>query len=174
MFEYIKSSRIRVSSAMLASVAVLFSTTAIADNNSKTRYGITVTNCNFDHDDEDFCADGRMETFANVMKARKANFANDRLLYIYKPEGSNVYQMVSVDKNKKTVTPFYWSFGEATQSVNAKGEKIEFDFDKASNEFCFKGNIYAYRNAYDYDPKYHPEFCFDYDRSKNAFGWFKQ
>lgn len=172
---YHKLLKLRVWTSAIAIVGVMqLSNAAWADDNAKTKYGITVTTCTFDYDDENFCADGRMQTFAKIMKVRQANFAKDRLLYIYKPKESYGYRMVSIDKSKQTVTPFYWSFSEASQAVNSKGEKLVFDFDKATNEFCFKGNIGAYRNAYDYDPDNYPEFCFDYDKDKNAFGWFKQ
>ena len=173
MSKYIKPFKASLLSGVFATIAItLLSTSAFADNNSKTKYGITVTTCSFDYDEEDFCADGRMKAFAKVMKERPANFAGDRVLYLYKPSYS--YRMVSIDKNKKTVTPFYWGFSEAEQSVNSKGEKLEFDFSKTSNEFCYKGDISAYRNAYSYDLEYYPKFCFDYDKTKNAFGWFKQ
>lgn len=113
-----------------------------------------------------------MKAFAKVMKERPANFAGDRVLYIYKPEYS--YRMVSMDKNKKTVTPLRWGFSEASRPINAKGEKMEFDFSKSSSEFCYKGDIDAYRDAYSYDPHYYPKFCFDYDKKTNSFDRFKQ
>ena len=158
---------------ILASVVMVLSTTVSAqDHNTKTKYGITVTTCEFDHDYERFCTDSHMKVFAKVMAERQANFAGDRLLYIYKTEYN--YRMVSIDKNKKTVAPFYWGFSEAEQPVNKKGDKMAFNFNKNSNKFCYKGKIDAYRNTYDYDPEYYPEFCFDYDKKKNEFGWFKQ
>lgn len=59
MSEYIKYPKLNIVGAMITTIAItLLSTTAFADNNSKTKYGITVTEYNFDYDEEDFCADG--------------------------------------------------------------------------------------------------------------------
>lgn len=156
---------------IIAATIFLWSTSALA-NGSKTKYGITVTECNFDYDEENYCADSRMKAFAKVMEERSANFAGNRVLYIYK--GDYFYRLVSMDKTTKKVQPFYWAFAPSEQAVNSKGEKMEFTFAKHSSEFCYKGNIEAYRNSYHYDPEDYPEFCFDYDKNKNAFGWFKQ
>ena len=49
MFNFLKSLDLSfVSSMALTLGATLLSTSALADTNSKTKYGITVTTCNFD------------------------------------------------------------------------------------------------------------------------------
>lgn len=98
-----KDSPFYVTTAMIAATILLWSTSASA-NDSKTKYGITVTECNFDYDEEDYCADKRMKAFAKVMEERAANFAGNRLLYIYK--GNYFYRLVSIDKTTKKFNHF--------------------------------------------------------------------
>lgn len=135
---------------------------------AKTKYGITVDICQFDYDEEDFCSDKKMKKFAQIMKTRQPNFVSNKILYIYQTSNSvlslrdSSYRMVVIDKKKKTVRPFYWAFNPAEVAVNNKGEYLEFKFNKTEPKFCVKGDIEAYRNTYQYDPKYFPEFCFPY------------
>ena len=64
---------------IIAATIFLWSTSALA-NGSKTKYGITVTECNFDYDEENYCADSRMKAFAKVMEERSANFAGKKAI----------------------------------------------------------------------------------------------
>lgn len=167
---------LKINALLIATTAAMTfsSVTSAASNNTKTKYGITVTTCGYDYDEENFCDNARMQTFAKVMQSRPANFNKDMLLYIYTVKGhNNPLRVVVMDKKNKTVTPLYWELRDADQAVNAKGDRKEITFTKASNEFCFKGDIMAYRNAYTYDREYNPEFCYDYDRKEKDFGWFK-
>ncbi|ULJ59538.1 hypothetical protein [Wielerella bovis] len=152
--------------------------------NSKSKFGITVTECQFDYDSENFCSDRRMRAFAKVMNERQPNFVNGLILYIYHSNHSVInglnssYRMVVIDKQKRTVSPFYWAFNAADVPVNGKGEYLEFKFNTQSNRFCFKGNIEAYRNAYLYaDMDNKQGFCFTYKgQSGNyaGFDWFEK
>lgn len=169
MFQHVNSAKLYMTSFVIATAGIaLFSTAASAYEDSKTKYGITVTECGFDYDDENFCADSRMKTFAKVMQERPANFAQDRLIYIYK--ANNLYRLVSMDKNKKIVTPLMWGFQAADKPVNNRGEKMEFIFNKNAEKFCYKGDVFAYRDAYGADD--YPQFCFDYDKRTNSFSRF--
>ncbi|XXQ67245.1 hypothetical protein ACKLNO_06205 [Neisseriaceae bacterium B1] len=151
--------------------------------NSKSKFGITVTECQFDYDSENFCSDKRMRAFAKIMNEGQPNFANGLLLYIYHSNHSVInglnssYRMVVMDKQKHKVAPFYWAFNAADVPVNDKGEYLEFKFNTQSNRFCFKGNIEAYRNAYLYEHMPNKQgFCFTYKgQSGNyaGFDWFE-
>lgn len=167
---------------VLLAISLLCTNTVVY---AKTKYGITVSQCSFDYDDENFCSDKNMKNFANVMKNRKPNFVQNKILYIYKSSNSvltdkhSSYRMVVIDKNKKTAQPFYWGFNPADTAVNQKGERLEFVFNKTEPKFCVKANIEAYRNAYNYNPEHHPQFCFPYvgDNHEHnisaGFGWFE-
>lgn len=163
---------------------LLFSLPFVAHaQNSQTRFGITVTNCQFDYDEENFCSTKRMRAFANIMKERRPNFANDLILYIYNSNHSvinglhNSYRMVVINPKKRTVEPFYWAFNPADKPVNEKGEHLEFQFNVQSKRFCVKGNIEAYRDAYDYAEIDNKQgFCFPYTGKgyHAGFDWFEQ
>lgn len=163
-------------------VGVLLQVPAMA----ASKYGISVEPCEFDFDDEDFCSDSNMKQFAHIMNTRDANFVDDKILYIYQPatfseriHDEAVYNMVVIDKTNKTAQPFYWSFSAAEQAVNNKGEHLQITVNQDEAMLCVKGNIYAYRNAYDFDSKYYPQgFCFPYvgdsdDATSAGFAWFE-
>lgn len=148
---------------------------------TETRYGITVSPCAFDMDKERFCTEKRMKTFAAVMKKRQPNFIGGLILYIYRSPHSVVaantgsYRMVLIDPKKRTATPFYWAFNPAARPVDATGRRLVFEFDTQSSRFCVKGNIEAYRNAYDWGDIGSKPFCFRYsDEDGNVgFGAFE-
>lgn len=134
----------------------------------KQKYGIKVTNCTFDFDGEDFCTDDRLKKYAQVLKSRKANFDRDKILFIFASNdkgmnNSKALRAVVIEKKTAVVSSLYYALLPANQAVNSQGDAMEFIFNAQSNKFCFRGDIYAYRNAYDYDPEYYPEFCFFYD-----------
>lgn len=41
-----------------------------------------------------------------------------------------------MDQQRKTVQPFRWGFKPAERAVNAQGEKLVFEFDRQSPQFC--------------------------------------
>lgn len=156
---------------------------AAAQAEGKSKFGIRVTNCGFDYDAENFCSDKRMRAFAKVMKERQPNFADGLIVYIYKSRHSVIngmpssYRMVLINPQTKTAAPFYWAFNPADQAVNGKGGHLEFVFGPESKRFCVKGNIEAYRNAYNYAHLDKPQgFCFPYtgQGSYAGFEWFEQ
>ena len=127
--------------------------------NGKTQFGITVKNCGFDYDPEDFCSAKNMRTFSKVMKERKPNFVDGLILYIYKSNtaittSGKDYRMVVIDPKEHTVDPFYYGCLSAyaldayTDSTIKPMDKPEFIFNTNSNLFCVKGDITAYRNSY--------------------------
>ncbi|MGP9493221.1 hypothetical protein [Psychrobacter sp. AOP7-B1-24] len=138
-----------------------------------TKYGITVSECNFDYDEEKFCIDSRLKSYAKVLKERKPNFDSDKIIYIFETNepgfvGEKPYRLVVIDTTKKTVHPLEYALSPASDSygkpvvINNKGETIEFDFNVKSDRFCFSGNIGAYRNSYDYQDG---PFCFKYNKN---------
>ena len=133
----------------------------------KSKFGITVQKCQFDMDSDDFCSDMQMKKFADVMHSRSANFVQNKLLYIY--QGKHFYRMVVMDKQKRTVQPFRWGFSPAEQAVNAQGDKLAFEFDRQSPQFCVSGNIEAYRDSYPYEDG--KPFCFTYTGTGSAAGF---
>lgn len=143
----------------------------------KQKYGIQVTNCSFDFDGEKFCTDKRLKKYAQVLKSRKANFDKDKILFIFNANENEwdssrkALRVVVIEKKTGIVSSFYYTLLPAEQAVNKKGEPREFIFNKQSNKFCYKGNIYAYRNAHDYDPKHSPEFCFIYNDKTKKLEW---
>lgn len=76
------------------------------------------------------------------------------------------FRSVAIDKKTKKVYPFWWGFNPAEKAVNNKGERLEYIFNKTSNSLCVKGDVEAYRNAYDYDGK--NPFCFSFN-TKDGF-----
>lgn len=145
--------------------ALAFPLIVTGANAEVSKYGITVNNCGFDYDDEDFCTDKRLKTFSQVLKKRKPNFDRDKIIYIF--ESSNLgYRLVIMNKKTKVVSPMRHALLNAMDSrgnlktVNSKGDNIEFDFNVNSNRFCFKGNIEAYKDSYGYESG---PFCYKYD-----------
>ena len=136
----------------------------------KSKFGITVSPCSFEMDDDNFCSDALMKKFAQIIHNRPANFVQNQLLYIYNSE-NHYYRMVVMDKQRKTVQPFHWGFTPAEQAVNDKGEKLVFQFDTQSPQFCVQGNIEAYRDSYSY---YNNQpFCFAYT-GKGTYAGFER
>ena len=164
---------------------IMQSTVAYADN-TKTNYGITVSNCELDFIGENYCEEGRIKQFVQAMHNFDPNFANDKMLYIYKsveegeltgnkPSSSlfryPVYSMVLMDKNNKTVTPFIWTFMPADAPINKKGDFMEFIFDKESNEFCYKGYLNSMLDYFSYEanPSQNARRCFYFNETSNRF-----
>lgn len=151
----------------LGLLACAWAMPSMAANGSKSKFGITVQTCQFDMDDDDFCSDAMMKKFAHVMQSRSANFVQNKLLYIY--QGKYFYRMVVMDQQRKTVQPFRWGFKPAERAVNAQGEKLVFEFDRQSPQFCVYGNIEAYRDSYSYEDG--KPFCFAYTGTGNDAGF---
>lgn len=144
-------------------------------NAQVSKYGVTVETCGYDYDEEDFCTDKLLRNYAKVLKNRKANFNNNKILYIFETSesgyiGKKPYRMVVINKDTKRVSPVSYAFSEAHDgrgnrvAINTKGEAIHFDFSPKSDKFCFSGNIDAYRNSYGYQDG---PFCFKYDKEDN-------
>ena len=152
---------------------------AAAPAQAKTKFGITVPECGFDGDRENFCSDARMREFAQVMREQQPNFVNGLILHIYRSRHSVVsgmnssWRMVVIDPQKRTATPFYWAFNAASQPDGRPGARPAILFDTASPRFCVKGHIEAYRNAYEWDAATQPEgFCFPYLGETGNFAGF--
>ena len=159
---------------MLAASLVILGLSSTANAAPKTKYGVTVVECDFDYEDEKFCTDSRLKSYATVMKERKPNFNGNQIIYIFETNvtgyvNKKPYRLVVIDPAKKTVVPFRYSLSAATDdegkavAVNNKGDTIHYDFDLKSNRFCFSGNIDAYRNSYGYQDG---PFCFKYDKTE--------
>lgn len=161
-------------------IAVIFlSTLAISSLSyaETSKYGVTVSQCNFDYDKVDFCTDSKMKAYAKALKTRKPNFDKDQILYIFEEDKSlmdepqtydkKYYRMVVINPKNKTVVPATFGITEAKDydgkpiPVNTNGELLEFDFNVNSNKFCFKGNMNAYRRGSSYDNE---AFCFNYEK----------
>ena len=174
MFKINQLVRLGIAGCKVATVGMLSISTIVyandlqVDGDSKQKYGITFNGC-ISHPDEDYCSEERVVAFSKVMKERKANFAGDKLLYIYK--SGYYYHMMVMDKNKKTVFPFNFTFTEADEPVNKKGELMEFIFDNNSNYFCYKGNMHSLMSTHPYIPnsKENSKFCFSYNKKKGEF-----
>lgn len=165
---------LKKTSLMLAASLVILGLSSTANAAPKTKYGVTVVECDFDYEDEKFCTDSRLKSYATVMKERKPNFNGNQIVYIFETNvtgyvNKKPYRLVVIDPAKKTVVPFRYSLSAATDDegkavvVNNKGDTIHYDFDLKSNRFCFSGNIDAYRNSYGYQDG---PFCFKYDKTE--------
>ena len=161
-------------SLLLAASMIILGLSSTANAAPKTKYGVTVVECDFDYEDEKFCTDNRLKSYANVMKERKPNFNGNQIIYIFETNDTGYvnkkpYRLVVIDPVKKTVVPFGYSLSAATGSngkpiiVNKKGDTIDFDFSIKSNRFCFSGNIDAYRMSDSYVDQ---PFCFKYDKAQ--------
>jgi len=145
-------------------------------NAQVSKYGVTVETCGYDYDEEDFCTDKLLRNYAKVLKNRKANFNNNKILYIFETSesgyaGKKPYRMVVINKDTKKVSPLRYAFSEAHDgtgkkvAINNKGEAIQFDFSPKSDKFCFSGTIDAYRDSYGYQDG---PFCFKYDKEDDG------
>ncbi|MDN3503772.1 hypothetical protein QL982_13610 [Psychrobacter sp. 5A.1] len=161
-------------SLLLAASIIILGLSSTANAAPKTKYGVTVVECDFDYEDEKFCTDSRLKSYATVMKERKPNFNGNQIIYIFETNATGYvnkkpYRLVVIDPAKKTVVPFRYSLSAAADDegkavvVNNKGDTIHYDFDLKSNRFCFSGNIDAYRNSYGYQDG---PFCFKYDKTE--------
>ena len=159
-------------SLLLAASMIILGLSSTANAASKTKYGVTVVECNFDYEAEKFCTDSRLKSYATVMKDRKPNFNGNQIIYIFETNATGYvnekpYRLVVIDPAKKTVVPFGYSLSAATGSngkpmiVNKKGDTI--DFSIKSNRFCFSGDIDAYRMSDSYVDQ---PFCFKYDKAQ--------
>lgn len=161
-------------SLLLAVSMIILSLSSTANAAPKTKYGVTVVECDFDYEDEKFCTDSRLKSYATVMKERKANFNGNQIIYIFETNATGYvnkkpYRLVVIDPASKTVVPFRYSLSAATASngkpmiVNKKGDTIDFDFSIKSNRFCFSGDIGGYRRSDSYGGN---PFCFKYDKAQ--------
>ncbi|MDO5769154.1 MAG: hypothetical protein Q4P13_06580 [Psychrobacter sp.] len=146
-------------------------------NAAITKYGVTVSECDFDYENEKFCTDGRLKSYAKVLKNRKPNFDGNKIIYMFETNesgytGKTPYRLVVIDTKTKMVYPFGYALSDATDyngkpiAVNKKGETINFDFNVNSNRFCFSGNIDAYRMSQSYEQG--KPFCFKYDAAEHG------
>lgn len=149
---------------------------SIQTNAQASKYGVTVNTCEFDYDEENFCTDKLLKSYAKVLKSREANFNRNKILYIFETSesgysGKKPYRMVVINKDTKTVSPLSYSFSEAHDgtgkkvAINKKGEAMHFDFSPKTDRFCFSGHIDAYRNSYGYQDG---PFCFKYDKESQS------
>lgn len=163
---------LKKTSLMFAASLVVLGLSSTSNAAPKTKYGVTVVECEFDYEDEEFCTDSRLKSYAKVIKERKPNFDGNKIIYVFETNATGYvnkkpYRLVVIDSAKKTVHPFGYSLSAAMDSygkpmtVNNKGDAIKFDFNINSDRFCFSGNIDAYRNSYGYQDG---PFCFKYDR----------
>ena len=161
-------------SLLLAASMIILGLSSTANAAPKTKYGVTVVECDFDYEDEKFCTDSRLKSYATVMKERKPNFNGNQIIYIFETNvtgyvNKKPYRLVVIDPAKKTVVPFGYSLSAATGSngkpiiVNKKGDTIDFDFSIKSNRFCFSGDIDAYKMSDSYVDQ---PFCFKYDKAQ--------
>lgn len=171
-------------------LAVIFlSTLAISSLSyaETSKYGVTVSQCNFDYDNVDFCTDSKMKAYAKALITRKPNFDKDQILHIFEEDKSlmdepepyikNYYRAVVINTKDKTVSPAGFGITEAKDydgnpiPVNNKGELLEYDFNLKSNKFCFKGNWNQYRRGASYDGE---PYCFIYEKeSPNKYKTFQ-
>lgn len=152
---------------------------AAAPAQAKTKFGITVAECGFDYDQENFCSDANMQGFAKVMREQQPNFVNGLILHTYQSQHSvlngmnSSWRLVVIDPKNKTATPFYWAFNPSEHVANSRGEHLAFDFNTTAPQLCVKGNIEAYRDAYEWDPTSQPKgFCFPYQGTAGNYAGF--
>jgi len=166
---------------MLRSTKLLFAVSILVwgfpsiSNAAITKYGVTVSECDFDYENEKFCTDDRLKSYANVLKTGEANFDGDKILYLFETNetgfvGQKPYRLVVIDTSTKTVHPFGYALSPASDSygnpvaVNKAGAIVEFDFNIRSDRFCFSGNIDAYRMSDNYEQG--KPFCFKFDKTE--------
>jgi len=164
-------------SLILASSLIFFGVSTQV-NAQVSKYGVTVDRCSFDYDEENFCTDKLLRSYAKVLKNREANFDKNKILYIFETNdsgynGKKPYRIVVINKDTKKVSPLSYYFSEAHDgrgnpiAVNKKGENIHFDFSRKTDKFCFSGNIDAYRDSYGYNDE---PFCFTYNKETEGLG----
>ena len=52
---------------LLAASMIVLGISSTANAAPKTKYGVTVVECDFDYEDEKFCTDSRLKSYATVM-----------------------------------------------------------------------------------------------------------
>ncbi|MGP5338479.1 hypothetical protein [Psychrobacter maritimus] len=161
-------------SLMFAASLVILGLSSTSNAAPKTKYGVTVVECDFDYENEKFCTDSRLKSYAKVMKERKPNFDGNKVIYVFETNATGYvnkkpYRLVVIDPAKKKVMPFRYALSAASGSggkavaVNNRGDTMHYDFTLKSNRFCFSGDIDAYRNSYGYQDG---PFCFKYDKTE--------
>lgn len=165
---------LKKTSLILAAFLFILGISSTSNAAPKTKYGVTVVECDFDYEDEKFCTDSRLKSYATVIKERKPNFNGNQIIYIFETNvtgyvNKKPYRLVVIDPAKKTVVPFIYSLSNASDYsgnalvVNNEGDTMHYDFNIKSNRFCFSGNIDAYRMS----DKYVDEpFCFKYNKAQ--------
>lgn len=168
---------------MLKSTKLLFAISMVVwgfpsiSNAAITKYGVTVSECDFDYENEKFCTDSRLQSYANELKNSEANFDGDKILYLFETNetgfvGQKPYRLVVIDATTKTVYPFSYALSPASDSygnpvaVNKAGAIVEFDFNINSDRFCFSGNIDAYRMSANYEQG--KPFCFKFNEAEQG------
>lgn len=59
----------------------------------------------------------------------------------------------------------------AEQAVHAQGDKLVFEFDRHSPQFCVYGDIRDHRDSHDYTAHENQPFCFTYTGIGNQAGF---
>ena len=159
---------------LLAALMTIWGFPSIS-NAAITKYGVTVSECDFDYEDEKFCTDSRLKSYANKLKNSEPNFDGDKILYLFETNetgfvGQKPYRLVVIDATTKTVHPFSYALSPASDfygnpvAVNKAGDIVEFDFNINSDRFCFSGNISAYRMSANYEQG--KPFCFKFNKAE--------
>ena len=166
---------LKKTSLIFAASLVVLGLCSTSNAAPKTKYGVTVIECEFDYEDEEFCTDSRLKSYAKVIKERKPNFDGNKIIYIFETNAKGymktLYRLVVIDPAKKKVMPFGYALSAATGSggkavaVNNKGDTMHYDFNLKSNRFCFSGDIDAYRMSSNY---MNEPFCFKCDKSEQG------
>lgn len=108
---------------------------------------IKVTECNFDEDDVNYCSKQKMQAYQKAFDSQPVNFS--RKYVLLKFQGNNGLNFVVINKNTGVVYPLRYSIGNfMSQDQTKELGKPLIQYSAQSSQFCIKGSVYAYRDAY--------------------------
>ena len=128
---------------ILLAIAFTFSVGAIAAPSFKG-----VSDCKFESDDYNYCSKSNIAKYKAALKTQKPNFDGHYILInlLNRKDG---YNFIALDTKTGYGYTMEEVFSEPTKMGKPTGKPVVINYSINNSYLCIKGDIYAYRNAYD-------------------------
>lgn len=109
----------------------------------------SISICQFDYDDFDYCSKASIAKYKNALKTQKPNF-NEKHILVNISSSSKSFRFVALDTKNGIAFPLsdeIIGFKDNTGGLTGKPPVIQYSLN--TPYLCTKGSISAYRNSYD-------------------------
>ncbi|NCI79742.1 hypothetical protein [Acinetobacter kanungonis] len=109
----------------------------------------SISICQFDFDDFDYCSKANIAKYKNAIKTQKPNF-NEKYILLNMSSSSKSFRFVALDTKNGIAFPLsdeILGFKDDTGGLTGKPPIIQYSLNNLN--LCTIGSISAYRNSYD-------------------------